>query len=132
MGFKEACASWLDPWPWLSLDDTWTDSNALRWVEIPRRVSLQLLALFLSGRCLGLRSKRLGCLYLLFLVATLSYVMVDFVSTEAGIGLSLKENTEGVARQAGHHRWLCHCMARGASSFEHGAWAALHASRGVT
>lgn len=73
------------------------------------------------------RSKRLGCLYFVFMVGTLSYVllgtllgchslavrrMVDFVSTEAGIGLhrSLFERTlgrevsvEGLACQAGHH-----------------------------
>ena len=58
------------------------------------------------------RSKRLGCLYFVFMVGTLSYVllgtllgchslavrrMVDFVSTEAGIGLSLRE------------RWVVKC-----------------------
>ena len=52
----ETLAYWLDPWPWL-------------WVEIPRRVSLQ--------------SKRLASVYLILVVAILSYLIADFVTTEA-------------------------------------------------
>ncbi|CAE7218682.1 HERC1 [Symbiodinium natans] len=52
-------SDWLDPWPWL-------------WVEIPRRVSIQ--------------SKRVAVLYLLLVLATLAYVIFDFISTEAWHG----------------------------------------------
>ncbi|CAE7345112.1 HERC1 [Symbiodinium sp. CCMP2592] len=52
-------SEWLDPWPWL-------------WVEVPRRVSIQ--------------SKRVAVLYLIGVLATLAYVIFDFISTEAWHG----------------------------------------------